>query len=177
MEIHECDVSTDQLEAMLINISETSQLRLQTLVFQVIEYTDISGVSPSALAVAVCKLKRCDLFSSGMTTLQIEELCREIVNCKNLTLKQLNIGNNSDLEDVSEDILAPAMIRLEVVDLGGCNSDSQLNAIFNKVAECSDSQLGELYIEYIDEENVDPSILKKVREKTKIYIDEMLSFP
>ena len=64
-----------------------------------------------------------------------------------------------------------------MVDLGGCNSDSQLNAIFNKVVECSDSQLRELYIEYIDEENVDPSILKKVREKTKIYIDEMLSFP
>ena len=83
---HYCNLTLNQLTAMFINISRASELQLHTL--DMVD-ENISGVTPSVLARVICRLRRCCLSESENTTLQLEELCREIVNCKNLSLTQL----------------------------------------------------------------------------------------
>lgn len=164
-----CELTSNQLEAMFTNIATSIDLKLQNLEISFSgECSDVSGVFPEVLASAVCRLKRCNLFNSGITPEQVEELCKEIVNCKNLQLSHLNIGNMSDLEDVEKDILASAVVRLEVVEM--LELEAQLHAILNKVVEFPDSKLKELYLEYVDEEDPETrSLLMKVKDKMKIY--------
>ena len=174
--LYECGLRTDQLTVMLTNISRASELQLQTLV---LVDESIRGVTPSLLARAVCRLKRCSLVSlRGMTTLHLEKLCVEIVNCKNLSLTQLSMGHMSEIEDVREDILASVVNRLEAVDFGDLTV-VQLRAVFNRVIECSDSNLKELFLQSgsrLEETEVNQSVMKKVREKVKIYTNDCLIF-
>jgi len=172
VELNYCDLSRDQLEAIFRNISTTPELHLQNLTidFKFETAFDLSGVSPEILASAVCRLKRCNLGLMEMTSEQLEELCREIVISKNLPLSYLKLYTPVP-EDVRTDILASAVVRLEVVEM--CNSsDAQLNAILSKVIECNDSNLKELYLyEYeVDEEEPETrSLLLKVKDKMKIF--------
>ena len=75
-----------------------------------------------------------------------------------------------------EDILASAISRLDAVQMKF--TDAQLIAIFNKVVSCSDAKLKELYLKpwSIDDDftEVNQTLLKKIREKVKIYTDEQL---
>jgi len=169
VELWSVGLTTNQLEAMFTNIATSIDLKLENLEINSDgECFDVSGVSPEVLASAVCRLKRCNLSSSEMTPEQVEELCKEIVNYKNLQLSYLNIGNMSELEDVDKDILASAVVRLEVVVYN--STDAQLNAILNKVVEVPDSKLKELYVEYVDAEKPETrSLLMKVKDKIKIY--------
>ena len=80
---------------------------------------------------------------------------------------------------VKEDILASAVNRLEIVDLGGCCIDVQLNAIFHKAVGCADSKLKELYLKSMSIDKcteVNQTLVEKIREKVKICTDEMLFF-
>jgi len=172
VELNLCDLTTDQLEEIFRNISTTSELHLQTLTinFDCWSGSDLSGVSPEILASAVCRLKRCTLSSSEMTSEQLEELCRAIVISKNLPLSYLNIRNTSELEDVKTDILASAVVRLEVVDMVYNSTDAQLHAILSKVVECTYSKLKELYVEHVVwDEPETRSLLVKVKDKMKIF--------
>ena len=78
----------------------------------------------------------------------------------------------SDLADVREDVLACAINRLEAVDLDDSCTGDQLNAILNKIVECSESKLKELYFE--PDSGVDQELLKRVRDKVKVYVGEVL---
>ena len=178
-----CHLSTNQLEAMFTHISTTSMLQLNTLVFNNMDGS-IRGVTPSVLARAVCRLSRCDLSGlEAMSTLQIEKLCLEIVDCKNLSLTQLRLGDMLEIVEVGGYILASAIIQLEAVDLGYCWTDEQLHAIEKRVVECSDSKLRELYIEpqSLDDDDdvfaeVNPTLLKNMRKKMEVYTDKWLVF-
>ena len=165
------ELTTVQLEVLFTNISTSSELNLQNLTIN-LDHTcsGVSEVSPEVLASAVCRLKKCNMCSSGMTTEQLEVLCSEIVYCKNLPLSYLNIGNMLELEDVDEDILASAVVRLEVVEMVYKSTDAQLHAILNKVVEYPDSKLKELHVLYVDEEEPETrSLLMKVKEDMIIY--------
>ena len=148
----QCDITIDQLSVMFTNISETSELHLQTLLLTDCDHThtdlDLSKVTPSVLASAVCRLNKCDFSESQLTRLQLEELFGKIADSKNLALTQLNIGNMKDLKEVNEDILTSAVRRLEVVDLGGGflggPTAAQIQAILN--AQSSTSKLKELWL-------------------------------
>ena len=172
VELNYCDLSRDQLEAIFRNISTTPELHLQNLTIDYEFETafDLSGVSPEILASAVCRLKRCNLGMMEMTSEQLEELCREIVISKNLPLSYLSLYTPVP-EDVRTDILASAVVRLEVVELYD-STDAQLHAILSKVVECNDSKLKELYLyaEKVDEEEPETrSLLLKVKDKLKIF--------
>ena len=109
-----------------------------------------------------------------MTTLHLEKLCAEILNCKNLSLTQLSMGHMTELENMREDVLASAVNRLEAVDFGDLTA-LQLRGILNRVVKCSDSNLKELFIHSesrLEETGVNQSGIKKVREKVKIYTDD-----
>jgi len=153
------------------SISTSSELRLQafTLNFDG-ECSEVTGVSPEVLASAVCRLERCNLLSSGMACDQLEELCTQIASCENHQLSYLNIGNISELEDLREDILASAAVRLEELEMVYYSTDAQLHAILHKVIECDDSKLKVLYVEYVDVEDPETRLLLvKARDKIKIY--------
>jgi len=172
LELNYCDLSRDQLEAIFRNISTTPELHLQNLTidFKFETAFDLSGVSPEILASAVCRLKRCNLGLMEMTSEQLEELCREIVISKNLPLSYLKLYTPVP-EDVRTDILASAVVRLEVVEMYD-STDAQLHAILSKVVECNDSKLKELYLyaEKVDEEEPETrSLLLKVKDKLKIF--------
>jgi len=170
VELNYCDLSRDQLEAIFRNISTTPELHLQNLTLNFeFETVDLSGVSPEILASAVCRLKRCNL-GMEITSEQLEELCREIVISKNLPLSYLSL-NTPVPEDVRTDILASAVVRLEVVEMYD-STDAQLHAILSKVVECNDSKLKELYLyeDKVDEEEPETrSLLLKVKDKLKIF--------
>ena len=163
-----CQLSTNQLTVMFTDIVRASMLQLDTLV---LGEDDVRGVAPSLLASAICRLKRCNLFP--MNTLQLEKLCSEIAGCKNLSLTQLSLVF-SDLADMREDVLASAINRLEAVDLDDSCTGDQLNSILNQSVKCSESKLKELYFQ--PDSGVDKQLLKKVREKVKVYIGEVLHF-
>jgi len=171
----QCDITIDQLSVMFTNISETSELHLQTLLLTDCDHThtdlDLSKVTPSVLASAVCRLNECDFSSSHLTRLQLEELFGKIADSKNLALTQLNIGNMKDLKEVNEDILTSAVRRLEVVDLGGGflggPTAAQIQAILN--AQSSTSKLKELLFKFSQPTDV------MVGDKT-ISVDQMISF-
>jgi len=174
-----CDLDTYQLEAIFTNISTSSELHLQTFTLNFDgECFDVSGVSPEVLARAVCRLEKCNLFSSGMASDQVEELCRQIASYENLKLSYLNIGNMEKLEDVEKDILASAAVRLEELEMVYNSTDDQLHAILNRVIEDNDSKLRVLYLEYVDvEEPETRSLLMKVKDKIKIYtVDKNCEF-
>ena len=172
LELIYCGLTSDQLDVIFRNISTASKLYLQslTIIFDRVFGSDVSGVSSAILASAVCRLKRCYLCNSGMTSEQVEKLCGEIVSCKNLPLSYLNIGNTPQIEYVNKDILASAVVRLEIVELVFRSTDVQLQAILRKVVECDDSKLKELCVEDVDEEKPETqSLLLKVKGKTKIF--------
>jgi len=169
----QCDITIDQLSVMFTNISETSELHLQTLLLTDCDHTytdlDLGKVTPSVLASAVCRLNKCDFSSSQLTRLQLEELFGKIADSKNLTLTQLNIENIEDLEEVNEDILTSAVRRLEVVDLGGGfwegPTAAQIQAILD--AQSSTSKLKELLFGFYQPADV------KIGNKT-ISVDQMM---
>ena len=174
-----CYLSTNQLTSMFTKILKAPMLTLHTLD---LDSENIRGVTPCVLARAICRMKRISV--RGLLFLspsQLEKLFSEIANCKNLTLTKLRIID-MDVVGLREDILASAISRLEAVQLDDIRSctDAQLNAIFNKVASCSDSKLKELYVDpcSIDENitQVNQTLLKKIKEKVKIYTDEILLF-
>jgi len=147
----QCDITIDQLSVMFTNISETSELHLQTLLLTTCLHTqtEIDKVTPSVLASAVCRLNKCDFSESQLTRLQLEELFKKIVDSKNLALTQLNIEDIEDLQEVNEDILTSAVRRLEVVDLGGFvegPTAAQIQAILD--AQSSTSKLKELFFRF-----------------------------
>ena len=179
--IQECRLSTNQLTTLFTNISKASMLQLHTLVILEGINESIRGVTPSILARAVCRLNRCGLIGlETMSTIQLEKLCMEIVDCKNLSLTQLILETmRCEMEEVRGDILASAISRLEVVELGESYTYDQLQAIANRVVGCSDSKLRELYIRppsIVDGTEVDPALLKNMREKLKVYTDKWLVF-
>jgi len=161
-------------EAIFRNISTTAELHLQNLTINYECETEIfmiSRVSPEILASAACRLKRCNLGSLEITTEQLEELCREIVISKNLPLSYLNLRNSFVVPDFRTDILASAVVRLEVVEISN-STDAQLHAILSKVVESNDSKLKELYLyeDLVDEEEPETrSLLLKVKDKMKIF--------
>ena len=175
--IYECRLSTNKLTTIFTNISKASMLQLHTLVVEDMN-EGIRGVPPSILARAICRLKRCGLTGiETMSTLQIEKLCWEIVDCKNLSLTHLILETLYEMEEVRGDILASAISRLEVVDFGDSYTDEKLHAIAKRVVEYSDSKLKELYIRppsTVDYTEVDPALLKNMREKLKVNTDKWL---
>ena len=145
-----------------------------------LEFENFSGVTPSVLAKAICRLKRFAVYGDfTVTTSQLEKLCLEIVDCKDLSLTHFSLRMLIGVGGVKEDILASAINRLEIVELGNCCTDVQLNAIFHKAVGCSDSKLKELYLPSISigkHTKVNQTLVKKIWEKVKICTDEMLFF-
>ena len=111
--------------------------------------------------------------------MHLEKLCVEIIDCRNLSLTQLCLGHMSELADVREDILSSAVNRLEAVDLGDNPTVAHLRAIFNRVVECSNSNLKELFLRSelrLEDIEVNQAVMKKVTETVKIYTDDYLFF-
>ena len=173
----DCHLSTNKFTAMFTNILNAPMLPLHTLT---LEFENVCGVPSSVLAKAICRLKRFAVYGDfTVTTSQLEKLCLEIVDCKDLSLTHFSLRMLMGVGGVKEDILASAINRLEIVELGNCCTDVQLDAIFQKAVGCSDSKLKELYLPSISigkHTKVNQALVKKIWEKVKIWTDEMLFF-
>merc|ERR1712179_493236 len=131
-----CDLDTHQLEAIFTNISTSSELHLQTFTLNFDgECFDVSGVSPEVLARAVCRLEKCNLFSSGMTSDQLEEL--EMVY--NSTDDQLHAILNRVIEDNDSKL---RVLYLEYVDVEEPETRSLLMKVKDKIKIYTDDYTG-----------------------------------
>ena len=105
---------------------------------------DLSAVSAATLAGAIIRLEICGLSSCVLTSHQLYAIFTFIREARTLKLNDLYLSDN-DLSEVSSDLLAGAVVRLEIVDF--CStllSEDQLCCIFSLVAENKSGRLKEI---------------------------------
>ena len=137
-DLSDAHLTTTQLNALFIYLSQASDVKLQTLNLSM---NDLSGIAPEFLPTAVCKLEKVDLSDTQLTTNHLNFLFSEISECTMLTLKKLDVGENF-LSKLNEDTLASAVCRLEEVHLNLTHiTTNQINAIFEKISKWSQSKL------------------------------------
>ena len=95
---------------------------------------DLSSVETELLSQAAINLEEFVLNIGALALFQLQSLFTKIIETEELKLKLLDVSG-SVLSEVSSDLLARAISRLEEVDLYPCLQDEQINAIFTMVAE------------------------------------------
>ena len=80
----------------------------------------------------------------NLSTQQLTDVFTYILGARNLELKDLDLEDDN-LAEVSSDILAGAVVRLEKCKLENCNlTTDQLNCLFTSIREAKDLELKDL---------------------------------
>ena len=129
-------------------------------------------VPPTVLAAALIRVEEADLIvedeHSGpdFSADQYIALLDKIASTEEIKLKRLTIWFRNNLSDISPDILAEAIVRLESVVMNRWYSWAELTpgqflSIFHKIANCENLRLTELDIIYNDLSSVPADVLVK----------------
>ena len=152
-------------------IAETPNMNLKVLDT---DYGDPSTVPPDVFAAALVRVEVAEVDLSEDHSLVLFE---KIASTEDIKLKRLSI--NHDLSDISPDILAEAVVRLEEINMWNTELiPDQVQSIFNEIANCENLKLTNLDIGYNDLSTVPADVLvKAISRLEKVYLENIRHTP
>ena len=159
-------LTTEQAVALFSEMARTSVMKK----FDIKIGWDLSSVNPNVLASALVRLEEVSLSGTSITHDQAVALCREI--SQNSQLKKL-VLDYIDFSSVDPEVLAAALTNVKEISFRSCISPEQVISVFQHVLD-GENTLRKLKLGVNAEcmiQNVDPEMVRKVKEKLKGQLD------
>ena len=156
-------LNKEVLGTLLHKIFQVDHLTLKSLDISGGEFSDIPA---ALLSGALLRLEHFHSHSLELSPEQIESLLTNIKEAEKMSLKTLKFLCGM-FENVSPELLADAVIKMENVDLCDVSAE-QIREVFRKLADCEDVKMKKLDVSHLDltliPADIFVNVLKKVEE-------------
>ena len=114
VDLYDTQLTTRQLDTLFNVILDCKDLKLRRLN---LARNDLGGVEPGKLGAALCRVVDVDLEYTEITSDSIRSLARVITE-QSVQLRYLNLRDNEDSDNVTQDILDSIIMRLARFEYG-----------------------------------------------------------
>jgi len=126
------NLTTRQTEVVLSQIVSSSTASLESLC---LGNVNMSELDPKLIGVAICKLKKVQIWNTKLSPFQLRTILRMISRDQHKRLEVLDIEGN-DVHSVLPETLGQAVLSLRSADLHNCKvTKGQVDFIFNRLAD------------------------------------------
>jgi len=135
-----CHLNSEQVTSLLYGLIEAQDLGVTHL--DASNKNRISRVPSSTFSMGLVRVEHVDLRGLYLKSIQLEHICRSIVDSEAMALKTLYFGDDLYGSEVDSDLVATAIMKLEKIEIN--LEESSQKVLFSKLCHTEEFKLRNL---------------------------------